>query len=381
MSEKLYMKIYRELKGKLASGEYKKGDKLPTECELVEQYGVSRVTAIRAMKLLEEEGAIERIPRIGSIACDCVGQDDTVNPENIQSGTGKSLLVVLPISTEDVPMLLSSIQRAAAERGYIIIMMDSHRDTLLEREILRDALNMDISGVICYPLDDGYRNLAHFANIKKAGIPIVTVDKRVGYPALDIPFVTTDNRAAMRHLTEWLIAQGHSRIACCCASLGQYNERERFYGCLEALTENNIDFDPELFCELFAMQDFSYEMTDEIIVAAVDRFLNRLIKLPEPPTALMCICDVMAFTVRQRALALGINVPERLSLTGFDNLRLSGMLDVPLTTMAQNFAEMGRRAVEIIDSINSGRKYESTCYLEAELIVRKSVVDLKRSAG
>lgn len=35
MSEKLYMKIYRELKGKLTSGEYKKGDKLPTECELV----------------------------------------------------------------------------------------------------------------------------------------------------------------------------------------------------------------------------------------------------------------------------------------------------------------------------------------------------------
>ena len=67
MSEKLYMKIYRELKGKLASGEYKKGDKLPTECELVEQYGVSRVTAIRAMKPPEEEGAIKRIPRIGSM--------------------------------------------------------------------------------------------------------------------------------------------------------------------------------------------------------------------------------------------------------------------------------------------------------------------------
>ena len=54
---------------------------------------------------------------------------------------------------------------------------------------------------------------------------------------------------------------------------------------------------------------------------------------------------------------------------------------MPLTTMGQNFAEMGRRAVEIIDSINSGRKYESTCRLEAELIVRKSVADLKRSAG
>ncbi len=59
-------------------------------------------------------------------------------------------------------------------------MMDSHRDTLLEREILCDALNMDISGVVCYPLDDGYRNLAAFAAIQRAGIPLVTVDKRVG---------------------------------------------------------------------------------------------------------------------------------------------------------------------------------------------------------
>ncbi len=67
--------------------------------------------------------------------------------------------------------------------GYIIIMMDSHRDTLLEREILRDALNMDISGVICYPLDDGYRNLAAFAAIQRAGIPLVTVDKWVGAPS------------------------------------------------------------------------------------------------------------------------------------------------------------------------------------------------------
>ena len=152
-------------------------------------------------------------------------------------------------------------------------------------------------------------------------------------------------------------------------------------GALEALTAHGIDFDPSLFCELFVMRNFEYETMSEPLAQAIDKYLSRIIDLPEPPTALMCICDVMAFTVRQRALALGINVPERLSLTGFDNLRLSGMLDVPLTTMAQNFAEMGRRAVEIIDSINSGRKYESTCYLEAELIVRKSVVDLKRSAG
>lgn len=381
MAPKLYQIIYRDLKKHITGGRYKVGDKLPTEFELIEQYSVSRVTAIKALNMLRDEGFIRRIPKVGSIIC------RVTEREGISySGNSKQIALILPIKTdayrtilmgEDAtPRLLSEINSAADEYGYKIKLMDSQLNSEYEREMLKSVLSSDVAGVICFPADGGYENFSSYAAVRDMNIPIVTIDKWIGDHILDIPCITTDNMNGARKITEHIIANGHTKIGFCCDSLGNNNQRCRFNGYLQALMSHKLTYDPEILCEVYKDQRPMYLANKQTTEKELREYLGRIIHQTKPPTAVVCAFDQLAFQLVQQAQAMGIRVPDQLSVTGFDNLFICELLEPALTTMEQNFAEIGRTAFKTLHAMICGKEVRRVIQLDAKLITRNSVKNL-----
>ncbi|MBE6612447.1 MAG: GntR family transcriptional regulator [Ruminococcaceae bacterium] len=362
MSEKLYQKIYHKLREQITSGVLAENDKLPTEYELMEQFGVSRVTVIKALNLLKDDGLIRRIPKVGSF----VSVSDAAEP----CGEKGTIALILAFSSEDAPGLCEAVREEAAKHGYHVMLYNTRQSVETEQKYLKSMLEREVAGVICYPVNGEYENLSDYRALKKAGVPLVTVDKRVWQPDGEIPCVTTDNRKAAREITSWVIGKGHCRIGYCYSLLIQANARYRFKGYAEALMEHDIEYDSALVGEMDARLT-QYRSSDSVY----RQFLEYLTSLPEPPTALICENDVVALRIMRQAKSMGIRIPDQLSVTGFDNLYLCEMLDVPLTTMEQNFSEIGREAVrQLLKEMDGGRADALTLF-DAKRIERDSVCD------
>ncbi|MCI8388321.1 MAG: GntR family transcriptional regulator [Clostridiales bacterium] len=361
MSEKLYQQIYYKLYDQIKSGILAENDKLPTEYELMEMYGVSRVTVINALNLLKADGLITRIPKVGSFV-----KSSNAKAVPVQSKGKFAFLLTVP--HEDVPGLCESISDEAAKCGYNVILYDTHRSVETERKYLKAMLEQKPTGVICYPVNGEFENLSAYQELYKAGIPLVTVDKRVWSTNCSIPCVTTDNRKAAYDITSLVIEKGHRRIGYCYSQLAQANARYRFKGYAGALMDHDIEYDSSLVGEM-DVRLTQYRSADSVY----QQYLEYLTSLPDPPTALICENDVVAMRIMRQAKNMGINVPEQLSITGFDNLYLCEMLDVKLTTVEQNFKMIGRKAVQLLLNIAEGKQVKPLTLFDANLIERDSV--------
>ena len=166
------------------------------------------------------------------------------------------------------------------------------------------------------------------------GAPIVAVDPHTGPTGL--PTVDSDNLRGARVATEHLIDLGHRRIAMLTGRPDLQSSQLREDGYRQALAGAGIAVEEELV----RLGDY-----DAPISAAAAR---RLLELPDPPTAVFAANDVSAIAVLDVARELGVDVPGRLSVVGFDNIPESVLCSTPLTTVDQHIHEMGRRAMELL---------------------------------
>jgi DNA-binding LacI/PurR family transcriptional regulator len=103
---------------------------------------------------------------------------------------------------------------------------------------------------------------------------------------------------------------------------------------------------------------------------------RTLLALREPPTAIVCMNDLLAKGVMDIAKKQGIRCPHDLSIVGFDDLDIAEHLDTPLTTIRQPVNEIAETVVDILleklkDSIPDNEKAKSV-FIQPELIIRSS---------
>src|SRR5690606_15565309 len=104
-------------------------------------------------------------------------------------------------------------------------------------------------------------------------------------------------------------------------------------------------------------------------VTSLVAYLSR----PDCPTAVMAANDQIAIALYRAAAVSGLRVPDDLSIIGFDNLDLSARLEPGLTTMAQQFNEIGQAAVRLLaDRMTNNGPYQHLT-LAPQLVVRSSV--------
>jgi LacI family transcriptional regulator len=172
------------------------------------------------------------------------------------------------------------------------------------------------------------------------GAPVVAVDPHTG--GEDVPTVDSDNRRGAELATEHLLALGHRRIAFLAGRADLESARLREDGFRAAMAAAGVPVDPEL------VQAGEY---DEPVSAAA---AQRLLTLPEPPTAVFAANDVSAIAAMDVALTLGMHVPRDLSVVGFDNVPESTLTRPALTTVEQPIQLMGQRAIEMLVQLLAG---------------------------
>lgn len=265
-------------------------------------------------------------------AIEALGYQVDLGARGLRVGTTRTVGLVVPnISNPFFGEIARGIEHALTEREYQTFLCDSGDDPLREEAYLANLASRRVDGVLVVYADQRADPARLHAS---AGVPLVFVDR--GVP--DLPSVTSDNRLGGRLAARHLIELGHRRIGVMLGRPEVANVAARFEGFRDELAAQGLGLTDELL--LTGRQNLAFG-------SDVERFL----RLSDPPTAVFATNDIVAVGAWLKLLNLGVRVPQGLSLVGFDDIELSRTVLPPLTTVAQNVPEIGRRAVDRLMSL------------------------------
>ena len=248
-----------------------------------------------------------------------------------------------------------------------------HNLTLFARSLLKEDIHRSIR-IYCDGRCDGLLVFSPFIGsplleaLTERGVPFVTVGNLPPEP--HISAIDIDNVGAAMQATEYLIAQGHRRIAYLNALDIITSSTLRAEGCQRALRAHHLPVSLEPVITDFSLAHRPTWRADLVWKEAT----RRLLSLPpaERPTAFLCFNDNVAECAIEEAREMGLRTPADVSVIGFDDL--SSWNNPPLTTIRQPYQEIGARAVTmllaLINRTESGALRE---LLPTELIIRGSV--------
>jgi DNA-binding LacI/PurR family transcriptional regulator len=226
--------------------------------------------------------------------------------------------------------ILQGIVAASAAAGYnVTLFTELWQDKEKSLPKLRDQ-RTDGLIVVAPPADTDI-----LPSLQSAGLKVVTVSSQSG--PYGMPSVDVDNAAGIRLAVQHLQALGHQKIAFLGGEMNMFSAIVRLDAFQAALQAANVFVPPE-YISASSYQD----------PAAADRQARRLMTQTAPPTAIVAGNDQIAIAVLNAADALGVSVPEQLSIVGFDDIPDAALVRPALTTVRQPLMEIGAGAAELL---------------------------------
>ena len=234
--------------------------------------------------------------------------------------------------------VINGVERAARGHGLSIVLTQLQGRHEPGRSWTDTVLTRRPTGVVMV-----FSELTATQQIQLASreIPFVLVDP-TGEPDHDVPSVGADNWSGGLAATRHLIGLSHRRIAIITGQPHLLSARARLDGYRAALEEAGLPVDPAL------IREGEFQITDGF------RHTKALMRLPNPPTAIFASNDGEALGVYQAAYALGLRIPDDLSVVGFDDLPPSEIMIPPLTTIRQPLDEMAATATDMVVALSKG---------------------------
>lgn len=269
-------------------------------------------------------------------------------PNALARGLLKSHVPVVGVLVHDITdpyfaEVVRGVEDAASAGGYLVITCSSERNAERENAYVRLLRSMRAAAVIFAGsgLDDPSltAELAkHIEAMRAYGAAVVHLSPH----ALGEPEIIVDNAGGIADMVAVLVGMGHRRIAFLAGPTSLYVARDRLDGYRRGLAEAGVPSDECLVLTTTFDQEGG--------VRAVDTLLARGV----PFTAISCANDLLALGVLQRLGELGIDVPGRVSVAGFDDIRTAAMVTPGLSTVRLPLREMGRRGFEVAHSRLAG---------------------------
>ena len=248
--------------------------------------------------------------------------------------------------------MVYGIEQAARAAGYFVSIASI--STLTRRTVL-EAVNrlreQAVEGIVAIvPKDSGVAALAD--------VPAGTAMVGVGVGgAADVPMVGVDNTAGAAMMTRYLLDLGHATVHHISGPSGWPEARERRTGWRRTLLAAGASVPDPLVGDWSARS--GYETG------------QRLARDPSV-SAIFCANDQMALGVLRAVSEVGRRVPNDVSVAGFDDIPEAPFMIPPLTTVRQDFAELGRRSIELLVELATGTRPHGQVQLTPELKVRQS---------
>ncbi|MFJ6197345.1 LacI family DNA-binding transcriptional regulator [Micromonospora sp. NPDC092111] len=257
--------------------------------------------------------------------------------------------------------VLHGVEQVAGAHSLAVGFTDALHQASTGRNWARELLARRPVAVIAVHL--GFSSDQH-SLLAASGIPLVALDPD-GEPEPSVPSVTASNRsggmAAARHLLDF----GHRRIAVLSGPADRLCARARLEGVRAAMDAAGTPLDEGL---VRTGQWFAFE--DGLSCG------RELLRLPDPPTGVLCGNDLQALGVYEAARQAGLRIPYDLSVVGFDDITYSRWCGPPMTTVRQPLVEMGSAAAELALSVAPPH---TRIELATTLIARDSTAAPRRS--
>lgn len=351
-SKPLYKKIYQDLKKDILTGVYEEEGQIPTELELAESYGVSRITSKRALVELETEDLIYRVRGKGSFV--------KKREKGICVSTSDNLLFVMPFAqNEGFGNYAEGILETLKDTDYRL-HMQPHEWLSSEKSI---NLKEEYAGIIYYPINT-QESIDFLYQCQLQDIPVILLDKTI--EKMNYSSVVADNESGGLLSTEHLASTGCEQILFVSGNrlTDVSSVRDRYLGYLSGMYQVNL-LPKHLLKE-------PEEETDDFF----NRIYEEIIYQADIKTGLVVENDVLAIRLmtylKQRELDIGADV----AIVGFDNIQATQLMDPPLTTIAQDFYKMGEVAAKLlINNVTIRSQVASEHVVPVKLIVRESTTN------
>lgn len=242
------------------------------------------------------------------------------------------LLGVLVLGSENnlYQRICRHITEAAEERGYQVLTVQAGDRA---GQAVRQLIGLRVEGlaVVSNPLVPAEAlDLLH-----SRSIPVAAVERT--YPRPDVDNIRVLDADAVYGAVRRLLELGHRRVGLIAPRPGPPVERERAEGFRRAMEEAGV---PE--GERLAVYTGSYHVVQGKLAA------QKLLALPQPPTAVLCASDILAAGAMQAFYAAGLRVPEDVSLVGYDNTT-AAFLAPPVDSVDLDLGPLGGMVLDLLE--------------------------------
>ena len=277
-----------------------------TTAELSKICGVSQGTVDRALNNRSDISA-ETKKRVIDIAKQ-YGYRNTINVDD-SNIIGQVGIIVFNLNNEYFSKLITETEFILRRLGYCTVIMITHYNHKYEIECIRKMYNMGVQGIVLCSVNSG----TEFDNyLKMFDIPIVAVGNNIGA----VPYVGIDDYAAMRDMTEKVLADGYTDLIYFSPSLkydDAYAQKLRYDGFLSAASGKSYS-----------------------VVTSIDEISDWY----NDKTAIICSTDYYAFQVYSKV--------KNVKVVGFDNLDAIEKYKIKIDSVGYSFSEIARNSVDII---------------------------------
>jgi LacI family transcriptional regulator len=225
--------------------------------------------------------------------------------------------------------LIRGIEDTASANSYSVVLCSTDEDADKERTCLRLLKERRADGLILTPTQKSTKEILA---LKEENVTFVLMNRR--FTEIKTDYVLSDNIEGSYLAVTHLIQVGHKRIAHIGGPEEISTAEERLIGYKNALRQNNIDFDAELF------------VRSELKPENMDSLVSKLLTLEQKPTAIFVYNDFLAIGVLAALKDRGLRMPDDIAVVGYDDIEVASILE--LTTVSQMRYELGKRAVQIL---------------------------------
>ena len=351
-----YLQIYKEIQHQIHNQSFSPGDFLPTEAELCKKYQTSRPTIARALKLLSDEKLVKRKAGFGTLV---------LAPK--KSALLAGLLIPQLSEIEIFKPISASIAETSGIGGMRVILpsdLNFGEDLKKRTDSLADQLiEARVRGVFFAPtehLDDPSDfNSGVIERLTNEGIRVVLIDRDIyRWPRqTQNDLVSIDNIEAGYTMATHLLQAGCKRLVFVTRENPAVTVQLRRMGCREALTQHGLQANSLL--TVIDPSDEPGKAASELFESGAD--------------GIICANDITAGPILRGLIDQGADIPNKVKVSGFDDVEHASLLSVPLTTYQQPCRDIGRVAAELM---MHRIKYPDTpiqrITLQGRLIVRSS---------
>lgn len=281
----------------------------------------------------------------------------------LRAGRSRTIgLVVLDVGNPFFTDLAAGVEASAGRAGLSVVLCNSNDDEDRERHYLSLLQEQRAFGVLITPV--GERTLAIEA-VRGSGTPVVLVDR--GATKRRECSVSVNDRVGGELAVSHLLALGHTRIVFVGGPLSINQVSERLAGARTAIKAAGLRPEALKVTETPRLDVAAGRAAGEHIASLAQR---------RRPTAAFCANDLLALGLLQQMTRSRVSVPDDLAIIGYDDIEFAGAAAVPLTSIRQPRAQLGRAAMDLLleEATDPGNHQHRQVVFEPELVVRESTV-------